>query len=858
LRPRILNRNRLTERFLSRLDRQLTLVEAPAGYGKTTLLKSWYRQLKDMDAVASWISADPSVEDFTNALEAALAMRTAQRSRNPLGIASPCNLSRQGAFLFIDDFHDASKFACDWIGSLLQRREENLHIIIGTRLSPAIALAKLRLEDAVTDFGMDDLKFHRHEAEALFGVGFPVEKVRQYYDVSEGWPAALQLMVMSSAKGHALDFGKNSASVLDLGSYLNEQFLNSLSDAQNRFLLETAHLNPINGDLADYVRNSNDSWDMLASISQAHSLVYEQTEMDFGWYTYHQLLQDYLLIRQQTLGEKVRNELRVRAAHWFNDHGRLYSASKLAMEAGEIELAERIILEAGGIEIGILHGAQRLKSLLDLLPLNWVNSSRRLSLARAYLLLKSGRTGEAQLLIQDVRKSSNDDDRELQREIVLLEVHLRLYEDRNITRAQVSALEYTAQNTPLKDQLCRGVLHNFLCLFYIQLGDLKKARTAGEIAMALYTDLGCNHLIFFMHINLSVVDMDLGDCAKAYVRRKFACQLQVEYFGHDANLSAISTIMLAEAALEANEAVALEAPLIKALKDADSREGWSEVFLAGYETDLTMKLQKEGFRDAMSLVSQGEAMASRRGLPRFSRLLKILELDVAVRSGREVDARRLVGSLKLLLREKAGDKGFRWRSRLLARLGLTQFESRFGDPETAVDLSQALIRDCRRWGLRRYELRALVLQMIASVAQGDTSGAATILRDALALGQSHSMMGAFIREGDGFSKAARIIVRERGVAALSQDALTFLSKLLSRVQDSDEGKNILSEILTMQEFAVLSSLCEGNANKVIARALELSEPTVKFHLQNIYRKLGVNSRKLAIELASHYGLVSEQ
>jgi LuxR family maltose regulon positive regulatory protein len=62
----------------------------------------------------------------------------------------------------------------------------------------------------------------------------------------------------------------------------------------------------------------------------------------------------------------------------------------------------------------------------------------------------------------------------------------------------------------------------------------------------------------------------------------------------------------------------------------------------------------------------------------------------------------------------------------------------------------------------------------------------------------------------------------------------------------------------MQEFAVLSSLCEGNANKVIARALELSEPTVKFHLQNIYRKLGVNSRKLAVELASHYGLVSEQ
>lgn len=836
------------------MDRQLTLVEAPAGYGKTTLLKSWYRQLKDMGAVASWISVDPSVEDFTNALEAALATRARQGSHNPLGSVGPDNLSPQGAFLFIDDFQDTSTFVCDWMASLLQRREDNLHIVIGTRLSPAIALAKLRLEDAVTDFGMDDLKFNREEAEALFGEDFPLKKVLKYFDVAEGWPAALQLMVMSSAKGHALDFGKNSASVLDLDSYLTEQFLNSLSDAQNRFLVETAHLNPINGDLADYVRNSNDSWDTLASISQAHSLVHEQTEMDFGWYRYHQLLQDYLLRCQQSLGEEVRNNLRVRAAHWLNDHGRIYSASKLAMEAGETELAERIILEAGGIEIGILHGAQRLESLIDLLPLNWVNSSPRLSLARAYLLLKSGRTGEAQLLIQDTRESSNSDDRELQREIVLLEVHLRLYEDRNITRAQVSSLEYTAQNTPLKDQLCRGVLHNFLCLFYIQLGDLKKARTAGETAIALYSDLGCHHLIFFMHVNLSVVDMDLGDCTKAYERRKIACQLQAEHFGHDANLSAIATIMLAESALEANEAVALEAPLIKALNDADSREGWSEVFLAGYETCLSMKLQTEGFRDAMSLVSQGEAMASRRSLPRFSRLLKILELDVAVRSGREAEARRLSGSVKLLLRETADAKGFRWRSRLLARLGLTQFESQFGDPETAFDLFLTLTRDCKRWGLRRYELRALVLHMIASVARGDTSGAATILRDALALGQRHNMQGAFIREGDRFGQAARTIVRERGVAGFSQDALSFLSKLLSRVKDTDDTENILSEILTKKEFAVLSSLSEGNANKVIARALDLSEPTVKFHLQNVYSKLGVNSRKLAIELASHYGL----
>ncbi len=846
----IVERPRLLEQFLSGAYRRLTLVEAPAGYGKTTLLKTWHQHLLNNAVATTWISIDPALHDFDAALETALAKRVRDRS--------PQNNGETGnrGYLFLDDFHDAGSFEMETISRILHRGEHNFHIVIGTRISPVFPLAKLRLSDLVTDFGVEELKFNMDEADDLLHDVLPPEMIKNYYDYAEGWPAALQLMRLSSAQGHPvnIDDDRSLRSGLDLAGYLNEQFLNGLSVEQNQFLLDTAHLNPVNGDLADHMRESCDSWSILRSLNDSHSLVFEQTDGDGGWYRYHQLLQDHLLRRQQTLGEARRNDLYLRAADWLNEHGRHYSAAKLAMSAGAEQVAEQIILDAGGTEIGICHGAHRLAPIMDLLPLERINASPRLGLARAYLLLKSGRTGEANLVIQEARDAALPADRELEREIVLLEVHLRLYEDRNISEAQVAALDYTARQTPVKDQLKRGVLYNFLCLFNIQLGELEKAREAGETSMSLYADLGWQHLIFFMHVNLSIINMDLGEFERAYERRHQAKKLQREYFGHDPNLSAIATIMFCEAAFEADEFHGLENRLTAALNDADSREGWSELFLAGYETCLAMKLESGGYEEALGLVSQAEAMIVRRSLPRFSRQLKMLELDLATSAGREQEARRLAGSVRTLMQEGRGVDGLRWRGQVLSRLALARFESQFGDAQKALEASRKIAQDCCDRGLQRYRLRAQVLMMISAVSAGDTNSAADMLAEALKLGRQLGMKGAFLRESTRFAEAAKTIVRERGVSGYLREDLSFLSNLLSKVKGHVDPGHILTEVLTEKEFEVLCNLTEGKANKVIARALNLSEPTVKFHLQNIYRKLGVNSRKLAANLAVQYGV----
>lgn len=847
-----IERPQLLRQFLAGIHRQLTLVEAPAGYGKTTIMRYWQRHLEDSGATVTWISIDPALNDFDKDIEPTLGKSARARPKQSN------ELPEQRRYLFLDDFHKAGSFEMQSISRLLQRGEHDYHVVICTRISPDFPLAKLRLSDQITDFTLEELKFDVEEATLLLEGVLPSGLIKDYYYYAEGWPVALQLMRLSSTPYQPLTLKDISLvqSGPDLASYLNEQFLSGLSEEQNQFLLETAHLNPVNGDLANHVRESTNGWDILQGLNATHSLVFEQTEADGNWYRYHQLLQDHLLLRQKTLGETRNRDLHLRAAEWLDDHSRHYSAAKLSMNVDAPDVAEDIVLRAGGIEIGIRDGAQRLASLIDLIPLDRINASGRLSLARAYLLLKRGRTGEASLIIQDVSANAQASDRELSREIVMLEVHLRLYEDRRISEDQVAALEFIAQQVHVKDQLRRGIFQNFLCLFNIQLGKLETARDAGEIAMNLFRDLGLNHLIFFMHINLSVIDLDIGDHEKAYERRKTAQNLQREYFGHDPNLNAIATIMFSETAFEANETEGVQDALTAALNDADNQEGWSEVFLAGYESCLALTVKSSGYEAALGLVSQAESMIARRGLPRFSRQLKILELDLALSARHEQEARRMVGSVRTLI--KAGNSDLRWRGQLLAKLALARFETYFGDHAKAIIMVEQIEAGCSDKGLQRYKMRAIVLKFIAEVASGDTALAAKTLKGALETARRWTMKGAFIREADQFKAAAKIVIRERGVSIYSPEELALLSSLLSNLtQEVGNETSVLKHLLTDKEYEVLVSLSDGNSNKAIARSLSISEPTVKFHLQNIFHKLGVNSRKLAVELALRNGLVVE-
>lgn len=842
-------RPHLRERFLAGTHRRLTLIEAPAGYGKTTLMKSWQQVLKQERWQTDWISFDPSNEQALRQIEKQLSIQ-ARHNENLEGEPA----AQRTNCLFIDDFFEAGSTDRAALIRLVHLAESRLHIVVGTRDSADLPLAKLRLSEEVTDFGIDDLKFDLTDTrELLTGIATP-EVVGQCYELSEGWVAALRLMRQTLENGDRAVRESLVNRRSDLTEYLNEQFFDRLPGRIRNFLVMTAHLRELNGDLADHVCRSQDSWELLESLAKTHSLVFEQSHSSERWFRYHQLLKDFLIKKQDALGEHRVAELNRSSAEWFAGHGRLHSAVRHAVAAGDIAYAAQIVLAAGGVQIGIREGSLRLAGLLDQLPASEIFRSPRLSLARAYLNLKSGRHAEAARLIDEVRRSAILSDAELNSDLVMIEAHLRLYQDQHLSDAQVEALEFLAVRTPVSELLTRGVLYNFLCLFHLQAGRLDRARQCGETAMALYKDIQTIHLQFFMHLNLSVIDLDTGNYAAARAQRGIALQLQREHYGHDPGLGAIADIFHAEISYCVGDTRRIGSSLYRALEFADTLEGWSEVYLAGYETALAVTLKNAGYKAAVNIVSQAEAMILRRDLPRFSRQIKILELELSVQGRNERNARRLAAVIRKLLSSRESPNPLRWRGRILARLALARFELEYGSSENCRELLRLLDAECEAGGLRRYLARTRVLVLIQAVRNERKQASAEALSKALRTLDDAAIIGPFLRECDEFSEAARWTIRECGLSAFSGQTLSRLASILWSLSPEHERGDLLAEILTTREYQVLLCLLDGSANKVIARKLDTSEATVKFHLKNIYHKLGVNSRKLAAELARQHGI----
>lgn len=867
------DRPALRARFEAGLDRKLTLVEAPLGYGKTTLMRSWRAALRGRGYATGYVALESDGAAAAALVGGALVDLASPQTR-PDAAARPARLDLFTAApsfkwvvdlvraidrptcLFIDDFHEAAPNCGELIQTVLRTGPPALHLVIGTREAPLIPLAKLRLDDHVADFGIEDLKFDHDSALALFGGEQSAEYVKNCVDYCEGWVAALQLFRLSGAASPKEPAPAASLRHLNgLSTYLNEQYFTQLSADQRDFLIETSHLECVNGDLADHVRQSDQSWTMLQGLARAHALVFEDMSGDGLWFRYHRLLRDFLIAKQAQRGSETVARLRLRAADWLARAGRRREAMAQANGAGAPERAERLLLEAGGVQLGMLRGAADLASCLAQLPHHRINAHPRLAAAQAYLMLKAGRLREAALLLAELGAAAPADDLALGRDLALVNAHLTVYQDAPLQDADIQAFARTAAETPVTDPLMRGLLHNFLCMFLTRVGRLGEARLAAETAMALYTDLRAKHLQFFMHLHLSAIDLEIGEHETALRRREEARALCERYFGEDLSLRALADVYCAEALFELGRVDGVEDMAARAVETVDHGEGWGAVYLAGYETCLTLGFLERGYGAVVDYLERAESMIARRGLNGFADKLGALALDMAARAGRLREARRLAVVAERRLAQPAAGAGLRWRGRFLTEMALARFEAASDQAAEAIARLERVEATCRDQGFTRYAHRALVRKTVLATRCGRETLATSALKAALAAASRQGGRAAFLAEADAFPEAANWIVRHGGLAALSPDEVSCLADLLWRMSDNadHDAPNILSELLTEKEFEVMSELASGGANKVIARRLAVSETTVKFHLQNIYRKLGVNSRKLAKEIASRYG-----
>lgn len=749
--------------------------------------------------------------------------------------------------MVIDDFHDATPDCINMVHRLIQKDQENLKIILGTREPPPFPLTKMRMAGQISDFQLSDLRFTDAEAKELLQ-----EDVDQtVLDRAEGWVAALHLMLLSPA-GPQQPHGVPQAIFVD---YLNEQYFRNLSEDERHLLLCTAHLDRVPPDLADLLTGKETSWALLRQLSSGQALIEEISGHDGPTYRYHQLLRDFVQKEQLRLGADHKTRLQQISSQWFRNGGDVRGAIFHAVKAGTPEVAVEILLESGGVQYAFLNGAARLRACLALLPRDHLYANPRLLVAQAYLHLKSGRVLDGAELLQEIRARCVSGDAVLERELVLVEVHLRIYRDAAISPAQIQAFEHTCRSVPASDLMMRGLLNNFLCMFLIEQGELEHAHAVGRAAMDAYVDLDAKHLQFFMLLHLSTIDIELGDVASAQARRRSARAICDNEFSFDPVMRAQADIYWGELAFEKGDTEGLKGWMQACLAGMERQESWNLMYLAGYETCLALVLFEGAFDEAVDLLEHAGRVMAERGAELFPKQLRIMELELALRADVADEAERLADDLSALLESKA-DNGLRWRGRLRTQLALARHAMILADFERAVSLADSALETCVTRGYVRFQERCLVFLTVVHVQQGNADLAVQTLRDYLALAVPRKTYGAVLREGAHMSETINRVISQHGLGRFSRDEIRHLSECLWRLSGRSNAKtpNILTEILTEKEVEVLSELARGDANKVIARRLEVSEPAVKFHLQNIYRKLGVNARKVAMEIARQHGL----
>src|SRR5437763_3142887 len=418
LRPNVVSRPRLLERLNEGLHRKLTLIAAPAGFGKTTLASAW---VVGCNRQVAWLSLDEGDSDPTRFLTYLVAaLRTiaptigegvlgALQSPQPpppeamlTALLNDLTTIRDQFVLVLDDYHVLDAKAVDHaLSYLVEHLPPQMHLVIVTREDPQLPLARLRARGQLTEVRATDLRFTPPEAAEFLnqgmGLNLSAEDITALEARTEGWIAGLQLAALSlqgqqDATGFLKSFTDSHHFVLD---YLVEEVLGQQSERVQTFLLRTSILDRMSGPLCDAVLldPSGSGQATLEHLERAN-LFLVPLDNERRWYRYHHLFADLLRQRlHQSFAsspgdaESQVNELHIRASVWYEDHGLEIEAFHHAVAANDVEHATRLVegkgmpLQFRGAVTPVLHWLESLpKTVLDARPSLWVMYASTLSM----------------------------------------------------------------------------------------------------------------------------------------------------------------------------------------------------------------------------------------------------------------------------------------------------------------------------------------------------------------------------------------------------------------------------------------------------------------------------------------------
>jgi LuxR family maltose regulon positive regulatory protein len=886
-------RPRLLERLDHGLGRRLTLVSAPAGFGKTTLIASWLHRLLQRQGAESdagqhsglsvaWLTIEREDNDpvrFFNYFIAALQSICPGAGVTALPFLDTPHLpafdhlmtlllgdlaALEGRSLFVlDDYHFITHAELQSaVSFFLEHLPSNHHLVIATRQEPSLPLPRLRMHSEITEIRLLDLRFTSEETADFLargmGLAATAEAAQILEDRTDGWAAALQMAALSlrgrqgqpnGSHGISLHDELLAGSHRDIIDYLAAEVLKQQPAEIRAWLYQTGILDRLNASLCDAVTGRRDSEVMLDHLEKANLFLIPLDDRR-ECYRYHHLFADFL---RTQLSEPDQHVLHARASQWYLASGMPTEAINHALSAGDPAAAVRVI-RRNAEETLRNGGFTTVLGWLDALPEQVVRAHTDLLVHKGWLLYLRGEVANAETYARLAVENNRPDDPPLHRGMLLV---FRAYLASNSGQFG-QAVKLAQESYALLSQT--ESYYRTSTLFHLGqaqhlLGDQQAAIQTLRQCIAIAERLG-HHLIGLGALGYLTQSLsEGGQLREAILLCEDALSRRLNALGQPLPMAGLVYAAVGTLYYEANDLDRAHDSLTTGI--ALCRQiGVIVPVLVGQCTLARLHYARGETELAWQTLAAARHLAERSGNQRLIRRVTAVSADLQLRQGHTAAAALALSNLP-----DAADDRSELENLTVVRLMLEQ-----GRARESLNLLRQLERSARRQDRLGSLIPIYLMQALAHQALNHSAVAINATEQALCLAAAEDYRRVFLDEGP---TAVGLLRRCRDVAP------EFVGGLLDAFPDGPEISNgskgrgngeahaapsplsiePLVEPLSRAQLRILRLVADGLSNRDIAARLAITEGTTKWHLNQIYSKMNVSRRTQAVAQARQLKLL---
>lgn len=907
-RPSLLSRLDKSLTVKEGFNRQLTLISAPAGFGKTTLARSWLRDKEDRTAWYSLDQNDNERERYWLYLVSSLQRIEPDLGKGSLEMMHSSALESETAagreslltpllndlftikvplYLCIDDYHliDNKQIHQDMV-FIIENLPPTVHLIVTTRSEPAWPLARWRARNMMIEARQKELRFTRDEAgQLLAGVNalqLNELQVEALYKKTEGWVTGLQLAAISlSDNPDTAAFIKSfTGSHRHVFHFLSEEVFQRQPEKIQDFLLNTSILQRLSASLCDRVTGRTDSATLLSELERKNLFLIALDE-EGTWYRYHPLFADLLLHQLSKNSPAKVKELHESAAQWFLEQDEPGEAVRHALSGENLATVAKILndnLEA----IVAKEGSSLVTTCLQKLPASFLKKYPLLAIHRAWFhLIHEGREEAKEIIdisqaaVRNMPAGNDALQKELSGMVSVVDAYYNIFAH-NFTDALESA-EKALNTLPIENIYWRskiGVISGDAKLFsgnpreayhyYLEAHSNNIAH--GNIYLAMSTGFKVATTLHYLgrlaeaeQMTREVIEMIKKEGLSRLPRAGLLWTLLGDYHRETGNMKEAERCI--ERGLHLSE---IEKP----------SHGWNYLYKISYLYSKNM--DSEG----MKAIKELEKLHQEVVLPNFIVMpMTAWKALYYLRMGSPDNARDTL--------DKAGIKDSKdiigGQERCYLALARTLFNERNEDQNCALELLDAVETMAEKGENQRLLIETSLAKADLAWQKSNYKQAENALIKALQIGHSHGYFQVFIDEGRELDRLYQSSFNKRGSDYLAEnpDLAAYAQKIYRNLPNTDLEEQVktnekvdtgksstktaedddphyegLIEELSARELEILELFQQGLSNKQIAEKIFLSPGTVKWHASNIYGKLGVRGKLQAVALARKLKLIS--